>query len=136
MVMEDPQIINAQGTGEFDGVSPMHLAASEGLDRIAALFLRQKVDCRVSVNKVGLLVACLTRYGCSYTSPASRSQYLREYLATANTGLTPQVGRDPMHEAVISGSLGVVKTLSDGKCFERGLIDAFGFTALHYAGLS
>ena len=96
IVMEDPQIINAQGTGENAGMSPIHVAAHFGFDRIAALFLRQPVECELIRNKAG---------------------------------------REPLHEAVISGSVGVMKTLYDGGCYSADAFDAFGFTALHYASM-
>ena len=95
-MLEDPRIINAAGIADFAGMSPMHAAAHFGLDRIAALFLRQPAPCRLTKNKVG---------------------------------------REPMHEAVISGSIGVMKTLYDGGCYTVDVFDRFGFTALHYASM-
>jgi len=96
IVMENPNIINAQGKGEFAGMSPIHAAAHFGLDRIAALFLRQQVACHLIRNKAG---------------------------------------REPLHEAVISGSVGVMKTLYDGGCYSTDAFDRFGFSALHYASM-
>ena len=45
------------------------------------------------------------------------------------------VGRDPMHEAAIAGSLAVMTALSDGNGFKPDVQDCFGFTALHYAAM-
>jgi len=94
MVMEDERIINVTGAGVYAGMSPMHIAASEGLDRVAALLLRQNIGCRLIRNKVG---------------------------------------RDPMHVAVIAGSVGVVKALYDGEHFLTDIHDCLGCTSLHYA---
>jgi len=95
--LEDPKTINVIGWGEYEGMSPMHLAASEGLDRICALFMRQKVQCKL---------------------------------------VRDRLGRDPMHSAVIAGSIGTIKTLYDGACFETNAVDELGFSALHYASIS
>jgi ankyrin repeat protein len=78
----------------FEGMSPLHCAASRGFDRISAMLLRQRVH------------LVLTR---------------------------DIMGREPMHEAVISGALNVVKTIRDGECFTSDCLDYFGLSPMHYA---
>ena len=95
-VMEEPRVINLQGIDAFSGMSPLHVVASKGLDRLAAMFLRQRVACHITQDGIG---------------------------------------REPMHEAVLSGEISMVKTLYDGGAFTPDQCDVLGMSAMHYAAM-
>jgi len=45
------------------------------------------------------------------------------------------VGREPLHEAVIAGDYQMVKSIYDGNVYTPNTRDTFSFTALHYAAV-